>query len=111
MSKKTNSEKLQFPMRFDSVKDRELFTLLSATDNKSDLIKDALFYFMTMVESGKMASRHYPYNKLNIKMDINIDKYEVGETECIKDDVNEDIEIETEIDYFDEDDNMDDLDI
>ena len=108
MAKRSNSEKLQFPMRFDSVKDRELFTLLSAADNKSDLIKDALFYFMTMVESGKMTSRHYPYNKLNIKMDINVDKYEVGEREYVKE---EESEIEVDISDYMYDDNMDALDI
>lgn len=77
MSAKTKkNEKLQYPLKIDKTKEEILYNVLDLCDSKSDLIKDALFYYIHKIEMGEVINRHYPYNKLNIKLDIKPSKSE-----------------------------------
>lgn len=109
MAKIKDENKLQIQLKIDKVKDREIFDVLNVADNKSDFIKDALFYFMYHIEQGKVINRNYPYNKLNIKLDIvegvSEDKY-VEPIEYAKPSIPEE-----DYEEYEYDDNFDDVDI
>ena len=64
------NDKLQYLLKIDRNKEEILYNVLSLCDNKSDLIKDALFHYINKIELGEVINRHYPYNKLNIKLEI-----------------------------------------
>ena len=109
MAKVKDENKLQIQLKIDKLKDREIFDILNVADNKSDFIKDALFYFVYQIESGNVINRNYPYNKVNINLDIIEDKKQIPIQKEIESIVSEDIEEEL-YDGFD-DDNFDDVDI
>ena len=64
------NDKFQYLLKIDRNKEEILYNVLSLCDNKSDLIKDALFHYINKIELGEVINRHYPYNKLNIKLEI-----------------------------------------
>lgn len=112
MAKVKDENKLQIQLKIDRLKDREIFDILNVADNKSDFIKDALFYFIYQIESGNVINRNYPYNKVNIKLDIVEDKKHVPNVSIQKEIepiVSEDIQEELYDDF--DDDNFDDIDI
>lgn len=79
-----DESKLQIQLKIDDTKDREIFNVLKVTDSKSDFIKDALFHYVYLIEQGKVINRNYPYNKLNIKLDIQYTEQEkVSEENCV----------------------------
>lgn len=124
MSKVKDENKLQIQLKIDRLKDREIFDILNVADNKSDFIKDAIFYFMHHIEQGKIINRNYPYNKVNIQLDIspedsNMDNFLTEDEVCIHPKQQESTShdklligdmSEEEIDDY-EDDNFDDVDI
>lgn len=70
MAKAKDDSKLQIQLKIDDTKDREIYNVLKVTDSKSDFIKDALFHYVYLIEQGKVINRNYPYNKINISLDI-----------------------------------------
>lgn len=116
-----DDSKLQIQLKIDETKDREIFNVLKVTDNKSDFIKDALFHYVYLIEQGGVINRNYPYNRVNIKLDI---PYIEDENTNAKSNNNtnsyeqvtqlSDNEIEVDDEYEDEyeeyDDNFDDVD-
>lgn len=64
------NDKFQYLLKIDRNKEEILYNVLSLCDNKADLIKDALFHYINKIELGEVINRHYPYNKLNIKLEI-----------------------------------------
>ena len=70
MAKAKDDSKLQLQLKIDDTKDREIYNVLKVTDSKSDFIKDALFHYVYLIEQGKIINRNYPYNKININLDI-----------------------------------------
>lgn len=128
MAKVKDENKLQIQLKIDRFKDREIFDILNVSDNKSDFIKDALFYFVYHIEQGKVINRNYPYNKVNIKLDIIEDSEDDINTNdnCIEQqdldnknnkssiDIKNDDTYEDDSDDYEEDeydDNFDDVDI
>lgn len=109
MAKVKDDNKLQIQLKIDRLKDREIFDILNVADNKSDFIKDALFYFVYQIEQGKVINRNYPYNKVNIKLDI-IEESVSDVPKQIETQYKQEEYIEIEED-FDDDDNFDDVDI
>ncbi len=114
MTKIKDKDKLQIPLKIDRIKDREIFDVLNVADNRSDFIKDALFYFVYHIEQGKVINRNYPYNKVNMRIDIKQEENEfIVVTNQSK---QEDITIHNNNDYEEEyddyeEDNFDDVDI
>lgn len=107
MEKVKDDNKLQIQLKIDKIKDREIFNVLNMASNKSDFIKDAIFYFMYHIEQGKVINRNYPYNKVNIKLDIVEEKEDIIKAKIINEP-----EIKPHEDEYDEDDdNFDDVDI
>ena len=58
-------EKLQVPLKFDLNKDEFIYDMVLLSDDRTSLIKNALFYYLHEIELGKVRERHYPYGKLN----------------------------------------------
>lgn len=76
MAKVKDESKLQIQLKIDKIKDVEIFDVLNISDNKSDFIKDALFYFICHIEQGKVINRNYPYKKIGTKLDLFEDRQE-----------------------------------
>lgn len=66
----TQDNKISFLFKLDNLKDGILYDVFSITDEKTNLLKNALFYYINAIEQGKIVDRCYPYNKVNIKIDI-----------------------------------------
>ena len=119
MAKEKNSCKLQVPLKFDLNKDEFIYNMVLLSDDRTSLIKNALFYYLHEIELGKVRERHYPYGKLNnnnLILTKEIHQESVLEHKSTQTEYNEPyLEDEEEIveEYYDEDDddNMDDLDI
>ena len=47
-----------------------LFDVLSKCDNKTDLIKNALFNYIVNIQNGNIIDRAYPYNMIDRFLDI-----------------------------------------
>lgn len=112
-------EKLQVPLKFDLNKDEFIYDMVLLSDDRTSLIKNALFYYLHEIELGKVRERHYPYGKLNnnnLILTKEIHQESVLEYKSTQKEYDEPyLEDEEEIveEYYDEDDddNMDDLDI
>jgi hypothetical protein len=50
--------------------DALLFDVLSNCDNKTDLIKNALFNYIVNIQNGNIIDRAYPYNQVGKFMDV-----------------------------------------
>lgn len=50
--------------------DALLFDVLSNCDNKTDLIKNALFNYIVNIQNGNIIDRAYPYNQVDKFMDV-----------------------------------------
>ena len=119
MAKEKNSCKLQVPLKFDLNKDEFIYNMVLLSDDRTSLIKNALFYYLHEIELGKVRDRHYPYGQINsnnLILTKEISKESILEYKPIQKEYNEPyLEDEEEIteEYYDEDDddNMDDLDI
>ena len=61
-----SSEKLQVLLKFDTHKDDYIYDMIHQSDDRTNLIKNALFYYMHEIESGKVRDRYYPYSKVNM---------------------------------------------
>ena len=61
-----SSEKLQVLLKFDTVKDDYIYDMIHLSDDRTNLIKNALFYYMHEIEIGKVRDRHYPYTKVDM---------------------------------------------
>lgn len=110
--KEKDKDKLQIPLKIDKVKDREIFDVLNVADNRSDFIKDALFYFVHQIESGKVINRNYPYNKVNMRIDIVQEEDDTKVTQQYETEIINQSKEEIEEEYDDyEEDNFDDVDI
>lgn len=86
----SREDKLSLLFKLDKIRDGLMYDILSVTDDKTNLLKNALFYYIHEIEKGKVIDRSYPYNKVNIRLDIveeNISKNtiveEIGEVEEI----------------------------
>ena len=120
MAKEKNSCKLQVPLKFDLNKDEFIYNMVLLSDDRTSLIKNALFYYLHEIELGKVRERHYPYGKINnsnLILTKENSRENTLEYKPIQDEYSEpSFEYEEEIveEYYDEeddDDNMDDLDI
>lgn len=125
MAKVKDESKLQIQLKIDKIKDVEIFDVLNISDNKSDFIKDALFYFICHIEQGKVINRNYPYKKIGTKLDLFEDRQEpsieTGNTASLTDTNNENNKFENnnattdnsydDDEYDDFDDNLDDVEI
>ena len=95
----SREDKLSLLFKLDKIRDGLMYDILSVTDDKTNLLKNALFYYIHEIEKGKVIDRSYPYNKVNIRLDIveeNISKNtiveEIEEVEEINQDEYEIIE-------------------
>ena len=86
----SREDKLSLLFKLDKIRDGLMYDILSVTDDKTNLLKNALFYYLHEIEKGNVIDRSYPYNKVNIRLDIveeNISKNtiveEIGEVEEI----------------------------
>ena len=119
MAKEKDTSKLQVPLKFDLNKDEFIYDMVLLSDDRTSLIKNALFYYLHEIELGKVRERHYPYGKLNnnnLILTNEIHQESVLEYKSTQKKYNESyLEDEEEIteEYYeeDDDDNMDDLDI
>ena len=119
MAKEKDTSKLQVPLKFDLNKDEFIYDMVLLSDDRTSLIKNALFYYLHEIELGKVRERHYPYGKINnsnLILTKEIPQESIIEYKPIQNEYNEPFyEYEEEIveEYYDEDDddNMDDLDI
>ena len=66
----SREDKLSLLFKLDKIRDGLMYDILSVTDDKTNLLKNALFYYIHEIEKGKVIDRSYPYNKVNIKLDI-----------------------------------------
>ena len=112
----STKEKLQVHLNLDSSKDKYIYDMISNSEDRTNLIKNALFYYMHEIKIGRVRDRYYPYseesdmyilpptNENNSMNEIQYNQYQNNYPEQ---------HLEKEIEYIeeDEDDNMDDLDI
>ena len=66
----SREDKLSLLFKLDKIRDGLMYDILSVTDDKTNLLKNALFYYIHEIEKGKVIDRSYPYNKVNIRLDI-----------------------------------------
>ena len=66
----SREDKLSLVFKLDKIRDGLMYDILSVTDDKTNLLKNALFYYIHEIEKGKVIDRSYPYNKVNIRLDI-----------------------------------------
>ena len=66
----SREDKLSLLFKLDKIRDGLMYDILSVTDDKTNLLKNALFYYIHEIEKGKVIDRSYPYNKVNIWLDI-----------------------------------------
>lgn len=112
-------EKLQVPLKFDLNKDEYIYDMVLLSDDRTSLIKNALFYYLHEIELGKVRDRHYPYGKINnnnLILTKETYKESILEHKPIQKEYNENYseneeEVVEECYDEDDDDNMDDLDI
>lgn len=118
-----SKEKLQVHLNLDSSKDKYIFNMISNSEDRTNLIKNALFYYMHEIKMGKVRDRYYPYDEEGGNVftppsteynndDVKETQYNQQNNNYPEQDLEEEIEYE-EVEYEeeDEDDNMDDLDI
>lgn len=51
-----------------------IFDVLSNCENKTDLIKNALFYYIVNIQNGNIIDRAYPYNVIEKYTELEKDK-------------------------------------
>lgn len=66
----SKEDKLSLLFKLDRIKDGIMYDVLSVADDRTNLLKNALFYYIYEIEKGKTIDRSYPYNKINIRLDI-----------------------------------------
>ena len=66
----SREDKLSLLFKLDKIRDGLMYDILSVTDDKTNLLKNDLFYYIHEIEKGKVIDRSYPYNKVNIRLDI-----------------------------------------
>ena len=66
----SREDKLSLLFKLDKIRDGLMYDILSVTDDKTNWLKHALFYYIHEIEKGKVIDRSYPYNKVNIRLDI-----------------------------------------
>ena len=66
----SREDTLSLLFKLDKIRDGLMYDILSVTDDKTNLLKNALFYYIHEIEKGKVIDRSYPYNKVNIRLDI-----------------------------------------
>ena len=66
----SREDKLSLLFKLDKIRGGLMYDILSVTDDKTNLLKNALFYYIHETEKGKVIDRSYPYNKVNIRLDI-----------------------------------------
>ena len=113
-----SKEKLQVHLNLDSSKDKYIYNMIFNSEDRTNLIKNALFYYMHEIKIGRVRDRYYPYDEeggVNIlppsnEIDNNINETQYNQQNNYVEQEQEEIEYEDEY-IEDEDDNMDDLDI
>ena len=66
----SREDKLSLLFKLEKIRDGLRCDILSVMDEKTNWLKNALFYYIHEIEKGKVIDRSYPYNKVNIRLDI-----------------------------------------
>lgn len=127
-----SKEKLQVHLNLDSSKDKYIYNMIFNSEDRTNLIKNALFYYMHEIKIGRVRDRYYPYDEeggVNIlppsnEINNNVNETQYNQQSNYVEQEQEQEEIEYEDEYIedeyiedeyvedeDEDDNMDDIDI
>jgi hypothetical protein len=55
----------QISLNLDTEKDKFIYEMIINSENKTKLIKNALFYYLHEIEKGKVIDYDYPYGRIN----------------------------------------------
>lgn len=91
----------KYNINVDTETDKKIFEMLDSANNKTELIKNALFYYLTQIEKGVVVDRH-----CCLDTPIQMQVYKKEELPPIKEEITE---IEEEVDNKEkfDDDNFD----